>query len=61
MAPILNPEEAEFDPHIKSREIWVRENGYLMASAAPRFNQKRPKALKSEIIVDKKDIISSWT
>ena len=25
VAPILNPEEAESDPHIKSREIWVRE------------------------------------
>ena len=61
VAPILNPEEAESDPHIKSREIWVRENGYLMASPAPRFDDKRPKTLKSEIIVDKKDIISNWT
>ena len=61
VAPILNPEEAESDPHIKSRKIWVRENGYLMASAAPRFDDKRPKTLKSEIIVDKKDIISDWT
>jgi hypothetical protein len=32
-----------------------------MASAAPRFDDKRPKTLKSEIIVDKKDIISDWT
>ena len=61
VAPILNPEEAESDPHIKSREIWARENGYLMASAAPRFDDKRPKTLKSEIIVDKNDIISDWT
>ena len=61
VAPILNPKEAESDPHMKSREIWVRENGYLMASAAPRFDDKRPKTLKSEIIVDKKDIISDWT
>ena len=61
VAPILNPEEAEFEPHIKSREIWVRENGYLMASAAPRFDDKMPKKLQSEITIDKKDIISSWT
>ena len=61
VAPILNPEEAEFEPHIKSREIWVRENGYLMASAAPRFGDKMPKKLQSEITIDKKDIISSWT
>ena len=61
VAPILTPEEAETDPHIKSREIWVRENGYLMASAAPRFDDKRPKILKSELIIDKKDIISDWT
>jgi hypothetical protein len=32
-----------------------------MASAAPRFDDKRPKALKSEIIVDKKNVISDWT
>ena len=61
VAPILNPEEAEFEPHIKSREIWLRENGYLMASAAPRFDDKTPKKLQSEITIDKKDIISSWT
>ena len=61
VAPILNPEEAEFEPHIKSREIWVRENGYLMASAAPRFDDEMPKKLQSEITIDKKDIISSWT
>ena len=61
VAPILNPEEAESDPHIKSREIWVRENGYLMASAAPRFDEKKPKALKSEVTIDRKDIISDWT
>ena len=61
VAPILNPEEAEFEPHIKSREIWVRENGYLMASPAPRFDDKMPKKLQSEITIDKKDIISSWT
>ena len=61
VAPILNPEEAEFEPHIKSREIWVRENGYLMGSAAPRFDDKMPKKLQSEITIDKKDIISSWT
>ena len=61
VAPILNPEEAEFEPHIKSREIWVRENGYLMASAAPRFDDKMPNELQSEITIDKKDIISSWT
>ena len=61
VAPILNPEEAEFEPHIKSREIWVRENGYFMASAAPRFDDKMPKKLQSEITIDKKDIISSWT
>ena len=60
VAPILNPEEAEFEPHIKSREIWVRENGYLMASAAPRFDDKMPNKLQSEITIDKKDIISSW-
>ena len=61
VAPILNPEEAEFEPHIKSREIWVRENGYLMASAAPRFDDKMPNELQSEITIDKKEIISSWT
>ena len=61
VVPILNPEEAEFEPHIKSREIWVRESGYLMASAAPRFDDKTPKKLQSEITIDKKDIISSWT
>ena len=61
VAPILNPEEAEIEPHIKSREIWVRENGYLMASAAPRFDDKGPKELQSEVTIDKKDIISSWT
>ena len=61
VAPILTPEEAETDPHIKLREIWVRENGYLMASAAPRFDDKRPKILKSELTIDKKDIISDWT
>ena len=61
VVPILNPEEAEFEPHIKSREIWLRENGYLMASAAPRFDDKTPKKLQSEITIDKKDIISSWT
>ena len=61
VAPILNPEEAEFEPHIKSREIWVRENGYLMAAPAPRFDDKTPKKLQSEITIDKKDIISSWT
>jgi hypothetical protein len=32
-----------------------------MASAAPRFDDKRPKELQSEIIIDKKDVISSWT
>jgi crotonobetainyl-CoA:carnitine CoA-transferase CaiB-like acyl-CoA transferase len=61
VAPILTPEEAENEVHIKSREIWVRENGYLMASAAPRFDDKRPKELQSEIIINKKDVISSWT
>ena len=61
VAPILNPEEAEFEPHIKSREIWIRENGYLMAAPAPRFDDKTPKKLQSEITIDKKDIISSWT
>ena len=61
VAPILTPEEAETDPHIKLREIWVRENGYLMASAAPRFDDKRPKILKSELTINKKDIISDWT
>ena len=61
VAPILNPEEAEFEHHIKSRNIWVRENGYLMASPAPRFDDKMPKKLQSEITIDKKDIISSWT
>ena len=61
VAPILSPEEAAIDPHIQSRDIWVRENGYLMAAAAPRFDENRPKTLKSEKIVDKKDIISDWT
>jgi hypothetical protein len=32
-----------------------------MASAAPRFDDKMPKKLQSEITIDKKDIISSWT
>ncbi len=61
VAPILSPEEAAIDPHIQSRDIWVRENGFLMAAAAPRFDENRPKTLKSETVVDKKDIISDWT
>jgi crotonobetainyl-CoA:carnitine CoA-transferase CaiB-like acyl-CoA transferase len=60
VAPILTPEEAENEAHIKSREIWVRENGYLMAAAAPRFDDKRPKTLQSEVTIDKKDILSNW-
>ena len=61
VAPILSPEEAESDPHIEAREIWVRENGYLMASAAPRFDNRKPNTLKPETILDKKDIVSNWT
>ncbi len=61
VAPILSPEEAESDPHIEAREIWVRENGYLMASAAPRFDNSKPNTLKPEAILDKKDIVSNWT
>ena len=61
VAPILDPEEAESDPHMKSRKIWARENGYLMASPAPRFDTNKPKTLQTEALVDKKDIVSTWT
>ena len=61
VAPILDPEEAESDPHMKSRKIWARENGYLMASPAPRFDNNEPKTLQPETIIDKKDIVSNWT
>ena len=61
VAPILDPEEAESDPHMKSRKIWARENGYLMASPAPRFDNNKPKTLQPEALVDKKDIVSTWT
>ena len=46
---------------MKSRKIWARENGYLMASPAPRFDNNKHKTLQPEAIVDKKDIVSTWT
>jgi alpha-methylacyl-CoA racemase len=61
VAPILDPKEAESDPHMKSRKIWARENGYLMASPAPRFDNNKAKTLQPETIIDKNDIVSIWT
>jgi hypothetical protein len=31
-----------------------------MAAAAPRFDDKRPKTLQSEVTIDKKNILSNW-
>lgn len=37
VAPVLSPEQAATDPHMKARDVWKITNGTLQAAAAPRF------------------------
>lgn len=38
VAPVLSPQQAAADPHIKTRDIWQMANGAFQAAAAPRFS-----------------------
>ncbi|WP_434664196.1 CaiB/BaiF CoA-transferase family protein [Paraburkholderia sp. A3BS-1L] len=37
-APVLSPDEAAGHPHMRAREVYLREDGVLQASPAPRFS-----------------------
>jgi len=38
VAPVLSPQQAAFDPHMKARDVWQTANGTFQAAAAPRFS-----------------------
>lgn len=38
VAPVLSPQQAATDPHIKARGIWQTVGGAFQAAAAPRFS-----------------------
>lgn len=42
VGPVLSPDEAKVDPHMAERGIWQDVNGRMQASAAPRFDGKKP-------------------
>ena len=37
VAPVLHPEEAADNPHMRAREVWQTVDGVLQAAPAPRF------------------------
>ena len=43
VAPVLSPQQAAADPHMKARGIWQTADGALQAAAAPRFSGVAPK------------------
>jgi len=43
VAPVLSPQQAAADPHMKARDIWQMANGAFQAAAAPRFSGTAPK------------------
>ncbi len=42
VAPVLSPQQAAVDPHMKARDVWQTLNGAPQAAAAPRFSDVAP-------------------
>lgn len=41
VAPVLSPEEAAANPHMKERSVYFTQEGFLQSAPAPRFDSRR--------------------
>jgi crotonobetainyl-CoA:carnitine CoA-transferase CaiB-like acyl-CoA transferase len=43
VAPVLSPQEAADEPHMRARGVWQKEHGNLQPACAPRFDKQTRK------------------